>query len=195
MAKRARQSSDNAQPENVEVESQQTVDEAAQAEIVEAVVQPVEIADDAVEIADGDFIEAPFGAKIRSGTGRNRASGTPPEPRENTHVSGVNAGAHLNIYLSAALYAVAVLWELGAQVRWHRNNNGVPDAIRLRAATQKAYRLRHHGQQRPHFTITTASVGGASSGFDAVAVESWIDGDEIIIRLPAGIFADGEGQQ
>ena len=78
------QVNDGAQPESVNVEAQQPV-----------------------EIADSDIIDAPFGARVRSGTGRNRHPGAPPEPRENTYVSGVNAGAHLNIYLSASLYTVA----------------------------------------------------------------------------------------
>ena len=132
-------------------------------------------------------------AQVRTGIGRNRHPGTPPPPREKTYVSGVNGGQHLNIYLSAALYAVAILWELGAQIRW-QFEGGVPCIARLRAAAQKAYALRHHGQQRPHFAIPTASVGGASSSFEAMAVESWIDGDEICIRFPPGIFANGEGQ-
>jgi hypothetical protein len=32
------------------------------------------------------------------------------------------------------------------------------------------------------------------SNLEAVQVESWVEGDEICIRVPAGIFADGEGQ-
>jgi hypothetical protein len=42
--------------------------------------------------------------------------------------------------------------------------------------------------------VPTASVGGGLRNLEAVQVESWIDGDEICIRLPAGIFTDGEGR-
>jgi hypothetical protein len=142
---------------------------------------------------DGDIVDAPFGAKVRSGTGRSRPAGTPPQPRAQTYVSAVNGGNHLNLYLSAAMMAVADQWEHGAQIRW-QCKNGMPDVVRLRAAAQKAYTMRFHGQQRPHFTVPTASVGGGSSNLDAVQVESWIDGDEICIRVPQGIFSDGEGQ-
>ena len=108
-------------------------------------------------------------------------------------MSGVNAGAHLNIYLGAILYAMARPWEHGVNVKW-QFKNGKPWVVRLRRATGRGYNLRTPPAQRPHFTIPTARVGGASSSFEAVAVESCIDGDEICIRLPEGIFADGAGQ-
>ena len=144
-----------------------------------------------VDISDSDIVDAPFGAKV--GTGRSRPVGTPPQPRAQTYVSAVGGGMHLNLYLSAAMMAVAGQWEHGAQIRW-QCKNGKPDLVRLRAAAQKAYTLRTHGQQRPHFTVPTASVGGGLRNLEAVQVESWIDGDEICIRLPAGIFTDGEGR-
>src|SRR5262245_48205787 len=194
MATRAREMSDSAQHENVELESQKTVDEAAQAEIVEVEVQQPISTEVQRPIDDDDAeIDTPFGAKIRSGTGRNRASGTPPEPQPQTFVSGVNNGAHLNIYLAAILYAMARPWEHGVNVKW-RFKNGKPWVIRLRRATGRGYNLRARPAQRPHFTIPTARVGGALSGFDAVEVESWVDDDDICIRLPTRAFADGEGQ-
>jgi len=176
MAKRARQPSDGAQSDSVEVVEQQPSAAAVDGDIV-----------------DGDIVDAPFGAKVRTGTGRSRLAGTPPQPRAHTYVSAVGGGMHLNLYLSAAMMAVAGQWEHGAQVRWHCQN-GVPDVIRLRAAAQKAYTLRTHGQQRPHFTVPTAPVGGGLSNLEAVQVESWVEGDEICIRIPQGIFSDGGGQ-
>jgi hypothetical protein len=164
MAKRARQPSDDAQCVNVDVEVQQLVDAAI----------------------DGDIVDAPFGAKF--GNGRSRPAGTPPQPRAQTFVSAVNGGAHLNLYLSAAMMAVAGQWEHGAQIRWHCKH-GKPDIVRLRAAAQKAYTIRTHGQQRPHFTVPTASVGGGLSNLEALQVESWVEGDEICIRVPQGIFS------
>jgi hypothetical protein len=157
-----------AQPESVDVEVQQPV-----------------------EIADSDIIDAPFGAKI--GTGRSRPTGTPPQPREQTYVSAVGGGAHLNIYLAEKLHAMASSYEHGVSVRW-QFKNGKPNVVRLRAAAHKAYTLRTHGQQRPHFTVPTASVGGGLRNLEAVQVESWVEGDEMCIRVPAGIFTDGEGE-
>jgi hypothetical protein len=177
MAKKqaTRPTGDEVQPESIE----------AQAESINVEVQQP------VEIADGDIIDAPFGAKV--GTDGSRPVGTPPQPRAQTYVSAVSGGAHLNLYLSAAMMAVAGQWEHGAQVRWHCQN-GVPDVIRLRAAAQKAYTLRTHGQQRPHFTVPTAPVGGGLSNLEAVQVESWVEGDKICIRIPQGIFSGGGGQ-
>ena len=145
MAKRAREMSDGAQHESVEVEAHQTmIDEAAQV----------------------DFIDIPFGGK-----GRSRAK---------TFVSVVNAGKHLNLHLSAVLKEVAASWEHGAQIRCQRKS-GVPDVIHLRAATEKAYTLR-------------PIIGKVAPSFKSAAVESWVEGDEICIRLPTGIFAGGEVQ-
>ena len=173
---------DKVQPESIE----------AQPESIEAQPENINVeVQQPVEIADGDIIDAPFGAKI--GTGRSRPAGTPPQPREQMYVSVVGGGAHLNLYLSAAMMAVAGQWEHGAQIRW-QYKNGKPDVIRLRAAAQKAYTLRTHGQQRPHFTVPTAPVGGGLSNLEAVQVESWVEGDEICIRIPQGIFSDGGGQ-
>ena len=174
MAKRARETSDSAQRGDVEVEAQRSgVEVEAQ--------QPV-------AVAEGDIIDAPFGAKV--GSGRSRPAGTPPQPRAQTFVSAVSGGAHVNLYLSAAMVEVAKGWEHGASVRWQVKDGQY--VVRLRAAAQKAYTLRHHGQQRPHFAIPTATVGGGSSSSEAVPVESWMEGDEMFIRIPPDIFADGE---
>jgi hypothetical protein len=137
-----------------------------------------------------EMVDAPFGSKF--GSGRSRTPGNPPEPRAETFVSAVNGGAHLNLYLSAALMEVASQWANGVQVRWQMKD-GKSDVSRLRAAA-KAYTLRKRGQQRPHFTIPMAKFGGAASNHEAVPAESWVDGDEICICIPAGFFSTGEGQ-
>jgi hypothetical protein len=159
------------QGDSVAVEAQQPMDEAAAA-------------------GADDIVDAPYGAKV--GTRTIRPPGIPPQPREQTFVSGVNRGAHLNLYLSTALHAMARAWLNGAKVRWQLKG-GRPDVIRLSAATQKAYTLRTHGQQRPHFCIPTGSVGRAASSFETMPVESWVDGDEICIRIPPNAFPDGNG--
>ena len=80
MAKRARQPSDGAQSDSVEVVEQQPSAAAVDGDIV-----------------DGDIVDAPFGAKVRTGTGRSRLAGTPPQPRAHTYVSAVGGGMHLNL--------------------------------------------------------------------------------------------------
>jgi hypothetical protein len=171
MTRRTRPSTDDtdAQRESAAVEEQRRDTVAAQFEIV----------------------DAPFGVKV--GSGRRRPPGDPPQPRAETFVSAVNGGAHLNLYLSATLMEVASQWANGAQVRWQMKD-GKPDVIRLRAAAAKAYTLRKSGQQRPHFAIPAVSVGGAASSREAVPAESWVEGDEVCIRIPAGFFSATEGQ-
>jgi hypothetical protein len=142
-----------------------------------------------ISAVEDDILDAPYGAKV--GSGRARRPGERPEARPQTYVSSVNRGAHFNIYLAAAL----LIGEDGQKlmrvsVRW-QFKNGKPYAVRLRPAEQSGYKLREPPEQRPHFPIPTAAVGGLSRSLEAVPVESWREGDEICVRVDS-FFADVE---
>jgi hypothetical protein len=117
-----------------------------------------------------DVIDIPYGA--------NRGR------RSETQVSLVGGGRHVNFYLSDELIEVARAWPLGAEIRLKRSN-GKPDVVCFRAATQKAYALRSRsGTMRPHFTIPVGKIGGnIAIMLKATTVESWVDGEEICVRV------------
>jgi hypothetical protein len=109
-----------------------------------------------------DVIDIPYGAS------RGR--------RSDTQVSQVGGGRHFNFYLSDALIELARSWPLGAEIKLRRVD-GKPDVICFRQATQKAYSLRSRsGTMRPAIVIETTTV------------ESWVDGDEICVRM-SGLFS------
>jgi hypothetical protein len=121
-----------------------------------------------------DVIDIPYGA--------NRGR------RSETQVSLVGGGRHVNFYLSDELIEVARAWPLGAEIRLKRSNEK-PDVICFRQATQKAYSMRSRsGTQRPHFVVPVVKIGNVDLfSLKATSVESWIDGEEICIRV-SGLF-------
>jgi hypothetical protein len=120
-----------------------------------------------------DVIEIPYGA--------NRGR------RSETQVSQV--GRHFNFYLSDALTELARSWPLGATIRLRRVD-GKPDVICFRQAMEKAYSLRSRsGTQRPHLVVPVVKIGKVDSySLKATPVESWVDGEEICVRV-SGLFS------
>jgi hypothetical protein len=124
-----------------------------------------------------DVIEIPYGAS------RGR--------RSETRVSQVGGGRHFNFYLSDELIEVASAWPLGAAIRL-RKVDGKPDVLCFRQATQKEYSLRSRsGTQRPHFAIPVGKIGGNRPAIviEMTTVESWVDGEEICVRV-SDLFLD-----
>lgn len=136
--------------------------------------QPIDAA-----AAHSEIVNAPYG-----GAGRG-----PRAQRAQTFVRGANRGWHLNLHLATAELEMASQWPNGTQVRW-QCSGGVPEIVRLRAAEVKGYMLLKY-QQRPYFSIPTKSVGRAAPSHEPVAAESWVEGDEILIRIPPGFFTSG----
>jgi hypothetical protein len=146
-------------------------------ELLGTTASVVAVADQAQagEATEEDIVDAPFGGSRGGSTG----------VRLQTFVSAVNAGAHLNIYLSDELLELARQWRR-VLVRWHRKA-GKPDVIHLRQSPS-GYSPRAKGGQRLHFTIPTASVGKASGSIKPVACDAWVEGDEICVNVTA-LFA------
>jgi hypothetical protein len=145
------------------------------------------IVDTVSQLESGDqFIDAPRGTK--TGAGTRRSSSGAPLPRPETFVSF--NGIWLKLFLGKEMLEIADKWERGVHPRWQMKD-GRPEIVRLRAATSLGFKVKTPISMRRHVSLPTAPLGEiAVSRFETTQVESWLEGDEIVVRLPANFSAD-----
>jgi hypothetical protein len=121
-----------------------------------------------------NFVDVPRGG---SG-GRSRG------PHTEFVASAVEGGEYMNLYPPDQNEKIQE-WKRGAGVRVNFKD-GKPDVLCLKAAEHHqghSLRKKSRGGQRAHFSIPTAPFGKIDGTVAGRVVESWVEGDEICVRI------------